>query len=287
MKSNANLNIMDRWHGTPLADAVRHGHSKVATYLHEAGGSLEFDEEKASGELCELARKGDLESIRLLLQCKCSVDAMDYDKRSCLHLAASEGNVLIVEALLDAGATINVTDRWDGTPLADAVRHGHRQVADMIYKRNGDIGFDEARAAGELCELARKGDLERLKMLLSCGCEVGSADYDKRTALHLAASEGNMTIVAELMAHSKDVSFKDRWVTFAGARTSMVHADHQHRPLILCSSPRVDREAHRSRTLFVRATVALCACSSRAGRISASVRRRPPRRCANLLMSAT
>ena len=59
----------------------------------------------------------------------------------------------------------------------------------MIYKRDGDIGFDEARAAGELCELARKGDLERLKVMLGCGCDVASADYDQRTALHVPTQE--------------------------------------------------------------------------------------------------
>ena len=62
-----------------------------------------------------------------------------------------------------------------------------------------------------MCELARKGDLERLKMLLDFGCSVAAADYDKRTALHLAASEGNMTVVAELIKRTENVSMKDRW----------------------------------------------------------------------------
>ena len=78
---------------------------------------------------------------------------------------------------MDVGAKINVKDRWDGTPLADAVRHGHKLVVDMIYKHKGDLGFDEAQAAGELCELARKGDLERLKMLLSCGRECSTCSH--------------------------------------------------------------------------------------------------------------
>ena len=42
-----------------------------------------------SGELFELARGGDVYRIDLLLQAGCKVDAADYDKRTCMLLAAS------------------------------------------------------------------------------------------------------------------------------------------------------------------------------------------------------
>ena len=42
------------------------------------------------------------------------------------------------------------------------------------------------------CELARQGDVDRIKLLLLAGCNVNAADYDKRTCLHLAASEGKV-----------------------------------------------------------------------------------------------
>ena len=37
------------------------------------------------------------------------------------------------------------------------------------------------------------------------------ADYDRRTALHLAASEGHHKIVAYLLAHGAHHSLRDRW----------------------------------------------------------------------------
>ena len=48
------------------------------------------------------------------------------------------------------------------------------------------------QASGQLCELARKGSLDLLQLYIACGAPVDAADYDKRTCLHLAASEGNM-----------------------------------------------------------------------------------------------
>ena len=60
----------------------------------------------------------------------------------------------------------------------------------MLNDGGGELGYDEVASAGELCELAKRGSLELLKILLECGCAVNSADYDGRTALHLACSEG-------------------------------------------------------------------------------------------------
>ena len=41
------------------------------------------------------------------------------------------------------------------------------------------------------------------------GWSVNSYDYDGRTALAIAASEGNLTIVKYLVAHGANISHKD------------------------------------------------------------------------------
>ena len=69
-------------------------------------------------------RQGLLPELRLLVKCGASVNATDYDKRTCLHLAASEGLLSVARFLLEAGAELNAKDRWGGTPLRDAVRAG-------------------------------------------------------------------------------------------------------------------------------------------------------------------
>ena len=101
-------------------------------------------------------------------------------------LQASTGSAAIAKALVDAGANVNVRDRWGGTPLRDAVRQGHAEVSEMLRQAEGELGYNETEASGELCELAKEGALEKLKILLHCGVTVNAADYDKRTALHLA-----------------------------------------------------------------------------------------------------
>ena len=65
----------------------------------------------------------------------------DYDKRTAMHLAASEGLLEMVKYLIDeAGADPSPVDRWGGTPLDDAVRHNHFRVQDYLMSNGGTRG---------------------------------------------------------------------------------------------------------------------------------------------------
>jgi len=63
------------------------------------------------------------------------VNEGDYDRRTALHLAASEGQLDVVRLLIERGADVSARDRWGGTPLDDARRHGHRAVEELLLAR--------------------------------------------------------------------------------------------------------------------------------------------------------
>ena len=66
------------------------------------------------------------------------VNGGDYDKRTALHLAASEGHFETVRFLVDeCGAEVNPIDRWGGSPLDDATRSKHALVAAFLRGRGG------------------------------------------------------------------------------------------------------------------------------------------------------
>lgn len=58
---------------------------------------------------------------------------------------------------------------------------------------------------------ACKGDIEGLNQLLEEGLTVDAADFDGRTALHLAACEGHLNVVQFLIDKGADVNRGDRW----------------------------------------------------------------------------
>ena len=207
----ADVDVTDRWGGTPLADAIRNGSSSCAKLLINARAHLGYDDGKMASVLCEYAKDGRKEAIVGLLNAGGTVNVTDYDKRTALHIAASEGNWQIAEVLLNAGGDINAKDRWGGTPLRDAVREGHTKVAVALKQRGGELALDEAAVSAELCEAARQGHLRVVEALMASGANINAADYDRRTALHLAASEGILPIVEAMVSQGAHVNAKDRW----------------------------------------------------------------------------
>ena len=69
-----------------------------------------------------------LEALRASYGISSDAALADYDQRTPLHVAASEGKVSIVEYLLKNGASVHARDRNDATPLVDAIREGHTEV---------------------------------------------------------------------------------------------------------------------------------------------------------------
>ena len=133
----------------------------------------------------------------------------DYDRRTALHVAASEGHLSLVTFLLDGGANPNRSDRWGGSPLDDAQRHRFPAVAKALRERGGRLGVRDHGAA--LIEAAFNGDVDTCQMLLTDGADPNAADYDDRTALHLASSEGRIDVMACLIASKADINCFDRW----------------------------------------------------------------------------
>lgn len=81
----------------------------------------------------------------------------DYDQRTAIHLAASNGEVAMLHYLLNikkpVPVNVNPIDRLGGTPLTDAIRHGQDVAAKMLILRGGmekgDPALEPIRAAQE------------------------------------------------------------------------------------------------------------------------------------------
>ena len=167
------------------------------------------------GDIIAAAAAGDLEALRRAP--RESINEGNFDRRTALHLAASNGRLDVVTCLVDElGASTDLVDRWGGTPLDDAVRHSHTDVKEFLEGRGAARGVsqpDEWDEGADLCDAAVKGDTGRLRRL-AAQKQKGSnqADYDGRCALHLAACAGRLDVVKLLVEELGAVlDVADRW----------------------------------------------------------------------------
>jgi glutaminase len=71
-----------------------------------------------------------------------------------------------------------------------------------------------------ICAAAARDDLFELRRLIAHGVDLNCADYDGRTALHLAASCGYKDVVKLLLANKAKPEVRDRW-----SRTPLMDAE--------------------------------------------------------------
>jgi lysophospholipase len=175
--------------------------------------------------LCSAAGAGDLELLRSLISGQgLDPNSSDYDLRTPLHIAASERKPKAVELLLSYGARSNVEDRWHRTPLADAIESVQNsglssadydaavQVVTLLVKNGAKIGGGSRaemlcrfvlscvflyQSDTQNCRLASEGNLKAISVFVMAGGDVNEADYDGRTALHLATGSRCQFVFSE------------------------------------------------------------------------------------------
>lgn len=109
--------------------------------------------------------------------------------------------------------TIYCTDNFGNTPLFEAIKSGHDRVASLLIKEGAFLKIDDAGTF--LCTTVARGDSDLIRRVLSSGIDPNSNDYDHRTPLHVAASQGLYLLAKLLLEAGASVFSKDRFNYFA------------------------------------------------------------------------
>ncbi|XP_058185385.1 potassium channel SKOR-like [Rhododendron vialii] len=151
----------------------------------------------------------DLHQLKDLIRAGSDPNKTDYDGRSPLHLAASQGYEDITLFLIQEGVDINITDKFGNTPILEALKNGHDRVASQLVKHGAALNIDNVGCF--LCTMVARGDSDFLKRLLANGIDPNSKDYDHRTPLHAAISGGFYLMAKMLLGAGASVFSEDRW----------------------------------------------------------------------------
>ncbi|XP_059627944.1 protein VAPYRIN-like [Cornus florida] len=186
------------WSDVHVAAAFDRTEELLSLIRESEAGSLDCRDKEGRTPLHLAASKGHERCARVLIGAGVDVDAKSKDGRTALYRAAANGNRRMVEMLIEMGAdpTLTSIDR-SRTALDVARDKGHKEIAEIL--KQGEA----------VLNAARRGELERLELLLERDASVSYSDQYGLTALHTAAIKGHKDAVMILVEFGSGLECQD------------------------------------------------------------------------------
>ena len=122
-------------------------------------------------------------------------------QRTALHAAAEDGNLEIVELLIERGADVNLQDIHGRVPMFVAIAAHQPEIARRLGEEETDVSIRTTDGSTLLMGAARAEDVEFVRWAVDQGTDVDAIRPEKNhaTALMIAAGKGNLDIVKLLL----------------------------------------------------------------------------------------
>jgi len=191
---------------TPLAVAAKRNHPDVVRYLLKLGALKEKANNFGHTPLMMAAQHQDIsmDVVEALLEAGASVNCKDERQQTPLYKAAMTGNADAVQLLLRNRAKVDDVTDEGLTPLHIAALRGHPEVIDIILGRKGNPNAETITGATPLQLAAAGGHLDTLLKLQQAANNVNKEDEDGATPLMVASRGGHVTVVRSLLRSRAD-----------------------------------------------------------------------------------
>ena len=154
---SVDINACDSGNGTPLCYAARFNDVNVVQILLSKGADVKaIDVSQLTPLHCAALHNSNAEVISVLVEAGAVVDARNDDKLTPLHLAVDK--LQNVNALLEAGATVNLLDKNQCSPLFYAARYNRIETVEALL----DAGADPRLGKSPLDEDGVDDDVKQL-----------------------------------------------------------------------------------------------------------------------------
>lgn len=146
-----------------------------------------------NGPLHLAATNGHLRALAALLDRGMSPDGRILRGEAALHAAAGAGKLDAIRLLLDRGANVNVRAHDGRTPLHVAVLREEPDVTDLLVSRGADPDLRDQEGSTPLHTAVAQARLAQVAALCAAGAETRVKDEAKRTPLEKARADAGQT----------------------------------------------------------------------------------------------
>ena len=180
-----------------LIEVARAGDLDAVRSLLERGAGVDARDGTGATALVAAAYGNHVEVARALIEAGADVDVEDDTVQSAYLIATSEvgDDPTLLELTLDAGADVNAKDSYDGTGLIRAADRGHAAIVRRLLDTDLDVDHVNRLGWTALLEAVVLGDggprhTEVVRLLAEGGVDVNIADRDGVTPLAHARRNG-------------------------------------------------------------------------------------------------
>lgn len=150
-----------------------------------------MNQEELNKALRNAIKKDKIEEVKELIKKGASVTAQ-YNDDFCwtpIHWAAYQGNVAIIQLLLDNDADINAKNKYCTTCLHCAAYMGHSGVVKFLIEKGAQVNVKKGDGDTPLHRAAFFAQKDVVEILLYCGANKYIRNNQDRTASDIAKTQ--------------------------------------------------------------------------------------------------
>jgi ankyrin repeat protein len=153
-----------------------------------------------SAEIFKAVVSGDVENIRRILAAGADIDTRDGEGGTPLMAAAHTGNLPMVLALIELGADVNATDAQGWTPLMKSaynaeLNRGFADVAQALIDAGANVEMPISYGIRPLMLAAGYGETAVAETLLKAGADVMARNEGGLTALMMVKQKHYVDVI--------------------------------------------------------------------------------------------
>ncbi|KAK3098345.1 hypothetical protein FSP39_018639 [Pinctada imbricata] len=168
---------------------------------------------KGEVALHNAAKQNDIDSVtRLLSERRVDINCKNNLDRTALHWASANGNLPIIEKLLECGADIEAKDKYGMRPVLWAAWFGHLEALKILINTGATPSCTNKQGMGILHCASQNNHISIMNFIVESleTINVNDVEQMERTALHLAAEAGHLEAVMRLIDMRCDANKRDK-----------------------------------------------------------------------------